>query len=446
MRLPASAPAGVALLVAAGCGSDGEPAATLTAVSPAEAYNDSAVAVSIAGGPFRPAYAIDTVSGEASVDAGAFAAFLSLAGAAGAKPARTPIGSLLWRDENTLAGTVPVGLAAGEYDVVVHDPRGNDALLPMGFTSLGPDTQPPVVSLSQPVADSAIAAGTAIVVALHADDGPGHLKSFTWQVSSASFGTRSGACGFAPGAGQAPCSFTFTAPEIPTLTEPLTVSADAADTAGNATHVEVEVRVALPPKLDTFTPTAGPANGMVQVALTGQNFVRGTQVMIGNVLLLPNGGVLDSVSTMHGSTPVHDPGVFPVVVRTGSATSGGFTYEFVAKPVLRAVSPASGPAAGGNPVIIAGDHFRDGGTTISFGLGAARVSLLSPSFVSANRIEGVVPAGAGTVSIFASDPIGGEVEMADAYTYLAPGAPDAAPGDGGAGDSAADGAAEGGGQ
>jgi hypothetical protein len=408
-----------------------------------EAYNDTAVDVSIAGGPFRPAYAIDTVSGQASLDAGAFAAFLSPASSAGAGSVRTPIGSLLWLGESKLAGTVPVGLPEGKYDLMVQDPRGNHALLPEGYSSLGPDSQPPVVSLSQPLADSAIAAGTQISVALHADDGPGHLMSFTWMVSSATFGAQSGACGFAPGAAQAPCSFTFVAPAIQTLTEPLTISADASDTAGNGTHVEVQIRVALAPVLNTFTPTAGPANGMIQVGLTGKNFVRGTQVLIGNVLLFPNGGVLDSPMAMHGFTPVHDPGVFPVIVRTGSAGAGGFTYEFVAKPVLRAVSPTSGPAAGGNPVVIVGDHFRNGPTTIWFGTNSSRMPLGNPTFVSANRLEGTAPAGvAGTVSIFASDPIGGDVELPDAYTYLPPGTFDA----GGGGDARDAGVGDGAGQ
>src|SRR4051812_10521197 len=126
MKVPARAPAAVALLAGVACSGSAEPAATLSEVAPKVAYNDAAVAVKIMGTPFRPAYALDTASGNAAVQPLAFTAFL----VPWAKDApRAPVDALVWNSTVELLGEIPPRLAAGVYDVELRDPRGNVATL-----------------------------------------------------------------------------------------------------------------------------------------------------------------------------------------------------------------------------------------------------------------------------------------------------------------------------
>ena len=73
-----------------------------------------------------------------------------------------------------------------------------------------------------------------------------------------------------------------------------------------------------------------------------------------------------------------------------SATrTGGFTYTAPVTPTLSAVSPVSGPAAGGTAVTLTGTNFA-AGATVTVG-GAAATSVV---VVSSTRITAVTPAGA----------------------------------------------------
>jgi hypothetical protein len=427
MRFPASGPAGVMLLLgaAAGC-AGGERPAAVTAVVPTEGYNDSAIDIAVQGGPFRPSYTIDTGSGHGSIDLGAFSAFISPSPSPSPSPSgasngvrQVAVASLTWRSQTELAGTLPASLPAGSYDLTVRDPRGQMVVLPNAFTSLGPDLQRPTVSVIQPADGSLVASETQVPVMLQAGDGLGHLMSVSWNVSSLSFG-QSGACALEGNPAQKTCGFSFLAPQLTTLTDMLILKADAVDTAGNsAVTAAIQIRVALPPQLSSFSPMSGMTRGGTVLTVIGDDFVPGTQVLIGGVVLNLTGGVPDSTTTIHRATPPHDPGSFPLVVRTGSAEVTGMSFLFVAPPVLRAVSPAGGPSQGGNAVAVVGDHFRYGETRILFGTSIdAGVPLQGAQPMSENRIDGFAPPGTGVVSIFASDPIGGDVELPRAYTYV----------------------------
>ena len=98
-------------------------------------------------------------------------------------------------------------------------------------------------------------------------------------------------------------------------------------------------------------------------------------------------------------------------------------FQFFAAPVVRTVSPNRGPLSGGSLVAVVGSHFRNGGgTTIWIGGN----ELVNPCFVSANWIEGFLPAAtdSGSVTIVAHDSIGGDGMLQGAFTYD-PGATDA---------------------
>src|SRR4051794_1295533 len=166
-----------------GCGASTEQHAVVIAISPASAFNDVAFPVSIAGDDrhaFRPVYRFDTMAAATQEEIGAFSAALTPAGGStmnGSAADSVALGGVTWRSATELAATVPAGIPAGAYDVVVIDPRGAPVQLDAGFHSLGPDTEPPAAHIERPVAGSLIAAGTTVTVTLVADDGGGFLAS-----------------------------------------------------------------------------------------------------------------------------------------------------------------------------------------------------------------------------------------------------------------------------
>jgi hypothetical protein len=161
---------------------------------------------------------------------------------------------------------------------------------------------------------------------------------------------------------------------------------------------------------------------MTTISVQGANFVAGsmqavgTQILIDGVPVDPNGGIVDSL-TIKGATPPHDPGVFPVVVRTGSAEVDAGTFEYIAPPRVLDIYPTSGAAGADTPLIIAGDHFRKE-THILFGKGSGGAALVCPTMVSEHRITGYAPRGSGTVIVSANDLTAGSVDGGVPFTYL----------------------------
>jgi hypothetical protein len=83
-------------------------------------------------------------------------------------------------------------------------------------------------------------------------------------------------------------------------------------------------------------------------------------------------------------------------------------------PTVSAISPASGPAAGGTTVTIIGSGFTND-SVVSFGSIAAR----NVTVVSDTQITVVSPAGSGTVDVTVTTPNGGTsaIVAADEFTY-----------------------------
>jgi hypothetical protein len=427
MRLFAGAALGVASLFAVACSSSNEPPVVVAAIRPAQAFNDADIEIVIEGGPFRPAYDIDTAGRSAVTQLGAFSAVLSPSSGVGA---RFAVDKLTWLSTSELAAELPKGLDEGPYDVQVRDPRGSVGIRANGFTSLGHDATPPKVSVLEPADGTVVNAGAEVPVAFRADDVPGRIKSMTWSVFDGIDYEVSGMCAVDPGVEAATCRFVFVAPKD-RQAELLTVHVEARDGVGNVAGAESKVVVALPPVATDAAPRQGPATGGTDVVVTGDHFVVGTQVLVDGVPLEPGGGLFLSPQQLKGRTPVHEPGVVPLAVRSGAREVAAGTFEFVGKPIVLAVSPTMGPLAGNIPVLIAGKNFRptkqDGtdGTTIEFGApDGPRTPLGCLDVVNSNRITGVLPPGAGAATIFARDPIGGESQLPLAFTYLGDETPD----------------------
>jgi hypothetical protein len=428
MKVVARARAGVALLVAGGCSGSSEPPVSVSAVVPSKAFNNAPVAVVIKGGPFRPAYTIDTGSGRTAIELSAFTANLL------STPAlRVPVDALTWRSTGELAGDFPAGLGIGTYDVEVRDPRGGITVLPAGFTSLGPDHAPPTITFTKPTLGDPEAADRPVSASVRADDGYGHLQALRWTVLQHNTPLTSGDCPIDLGSSQTTCSFTFVTPTPDQLIDTVTIRAEAQDTVGNDATADAVLRVALRPRIFSYGPGAGRAGGMTDVRVTGENFVDGTKMLFDGTSA--EAMVVESSTSLRGVTPFHEAASVPFTVRTGSFEIYGGEFEFVAAPRVRLIAPASGPLTGGTPVVIAGNDFRQQ-TEISFVTANEINPLGCPRVVSASRIEGVVPPGTGVATVYAYDPVAGMGEATVTFSYAGDPdggvpAPDCPTGDGG---------------
>jgi len=436
MKRPGCAALTAALFgTSSGCAPSGASDVTIVQVSPTAAFSDAAFSLAIVGLGFRPAYQVDVVSGSAANDTGGFAAFLTPPPGSGLP--RVDATGLAWQNINLLLAQFPSGIPAGVYGVGVHDPRGRDTVEPAAFTSLGPDLTAPTISIQAPASGTLFGAGAEVDVVFFADDGIGVVAALSWMASTAEV-TVSGSCPITTSSRPQVCRFSFTAPTAPNGLEALYVDAFAVDQAGNPASDRLVLALAPRPSVISVSPRIGSALGGEQIDVEGANFIvptgspdTGTQILMGGQPITTN--VVSSTQLL-GLSDGHDPGDVALSVSTGNAATPAGTFTFVAPAVVRLVNPATGPTAGGTPVAVVGDNFRDGGTTIWFGA----TPLVCPRFVSANRIEGWTPPGTGIAGVMARDPIVNGNVLPAGFSYLdgvdAGQDPDAgAPPDGGCG-------------
>jgi hypothetical protein len=143
------------------------------------------------------------------------------------------------------------------------------------------------------------------------------------------------------------------------------------------------------PTVTGVSPSSGSVGGGTFVTVTGTNFIPGATVEFG-----ANKATKVTVNGFPGTTLTC---YTPAGAGTGSVTvrvtnddlragqqSNAFTYA--AGPAITAVSPASGPIAGGTTVTLTGTGFA-GGDTVRFGATAAT----SVTIVSATQITCVTP-------------------------------------------------------
>jgi len=432
---PRSCAATVSLLgVMWGCSASTEATGSLTAIFPDVAYNDVPFTVQIYGMELRPAYAFDTMSATTAAEAGGYAVTLvSIAGGTMPMPLSVALESVAWKTPAEMGATVPAGVAAGAYDVVVTDPRGFSATLHQAFTSLGPDTEAPGLTINSPLPRSLIGALTTISVVVSADDGQGLVEWMDVTVSTAATATTPAytECRGTP-AHKKTCQLEFPAPVPADENDRLQIVARAGDTVGNeGPPLTATLRLSARPQVTGLTPGEGPTGGGTELVVQGKNFVVATDDSDGSQLLIDGVSIPATITSteIRAVTRPHDPGTAMVQVTTGSARSPARSFEFVAPPKVREVKPASGPLAGGTWIAVAGNHFREGTTSIFVG----GQNLLELQVVNANRIEGRVPPGAavGAVVVAADDLIGGAGSLASTFTYetAAPTPPDPPEGD-----------------
>jgi hypothetical protein len=420
MTVRACAAATASLFGAAwGCGTASDPIATVDKVSPEMAYNNAPTTLQIGGGPFRPAYDFDTTAGAANANAGGFSVTLTAVPASeSATPVPVQLARVSWLTIDALFATLPAAVPAGLYDVAVTDPRGGRTDLQGGFTSLGPDEDAPIVTIKAPKPGSIIGAETMVSVTITADDGSGRLASLTPTIRPE--GIAPGAiCPQAAGRSRATCRFEFTAPTPAGVTDTIFIEAEAVDSAGNPTSVSVPYRVARRPVLTDLSPAIGPAGGGTTIAVLGVDFVEPVAGSDGTQLLIDGHPVpvqTISATRITATTPSHDSGIATVTVSTGGAESLQMKYfQFVDRPLVRLVTPASGPLSGGTWIKVVGNNFRNPQTHITVGNNELRCAF----FEGPNRIVGKTPpvSAPGPVAVTATDDNGGSDTWIGVFTY-----------------------------
>jgi hypothetical protein len=181
----------------------------------------------------------------------------------------------------------------------------------------------------------------------------------------------------------------------------------------NFTYVTVAA-----PVITALSPTNnGPASGGNTVSICGTNLLYTTGVFFGTTAASSFAILLDDwvVAVAPAGT-----GATTVSVTNGTGASNTLPYTYnVAGPVVSTVCPTSGPAAGGNTVVINVFGFTNA-TAVTFGSKAATFTVVSKTVINAVVPPG--PSAGGKVSVVI---IGYQIAAATTYTYIAAPAPTA---------------------
>jgi YVTN family beta-propeller protein len=172
------------------------------------------------------------------------------------------------------------------------------------------------------------------------------------------------------------------------------------------------------PVVSAVSPGSGPLTAGTAVTITGTGLAGATAVRFGA------GNPAAIVSSTATSCTVVAPagvvGTVDVQVTTAGGTSGTSSadqYTYVAAPVVTAISPAAGPAAGGTTVTITGTGLARA-TAVTFGAGNPAAAISS----TATSCTAVAPAKtAGLVDVQVTTAGGtSATSSADQYAYVAP--------------------------
>ncbi|WP_067886854.1 IPT/TIG domain-containing protein [Nocardia vaccinii] len=162
------------------------------------------------------------------------------------------------------------------------------------------------------------------------------------------------------------------------------------------------------PALHSIDPGQGTTAGGTTVTLTGSGLTGVATVDFGTTPA--TSFTVDSDTQITAVSPA-GTGIVSVVVTGPGGTSGGIPFIYMVVPTITAISPTSGPAAGGNSVTITGTGFT-GPLTVQFGSTSTTFTI-----DSATQITAVAPRGsAGAVQITVTG--SGGPSNSVAYTYV----------------------------
>jgi hypothetical protein len=171
------------------------------------------------------------------------------------------------------------------------------------------------------------------------------------------------------------------------------------------------------PTVSAISPTSGPETGSNAVSITGTGFLAAAPTNAVKFGATAVTYTIDSDTQITATAPAGS-GIVDVTVTTpggSSAISASDRYTYIPAPAVTAVSPDSGPVAGGSTVVLTGTNFT-GATTVSFGGTPADDFTVD----SATRITAISPAGTGTVDVRVTTASGiSATTAADQFTYVA---------------------------
>jgi hypothetical protein len=298
------------------------------------------------------------------------------------------------------------------------------AALGNGFLELGPDGTAPTLTFAGPPPATQVAVGTIVRGSFQAADAPpGSLLDVGWSYYE-NDEVRAGArCPVPAGADHVECAFQVTLGKTLVAGDVVRIVADATDAAASRNHAEASLSLGVRdrPRVLALSPTSGGTAGGTDIIVSGTGFVAGSQAVLDDELLFPNGGILVDENTISGHVPAHAAGPALLVVRTPLGDAAGtplFTY--LPPPTITAITPDSGAAAGGTAVTISGANFN-AGTRVYFGASLDSAAPLAEPFLqNGASIIGRTPAGSGRTTVWACDGALGFTKLQDGFTWRTP--------------------------
>lgn len=163
-----------------------------------------------------------------------------------------------------------------------------------------------------------------------------------------------------------------------------------------------------PPTVTGIDPISGPTTGGTSVTVSGNALLTAESVTFGATPARPT-GVSDTQLTVT-VPPGTTAGPVPVSVTTAGGTARNLTYTYLDAPTVTALSPGSGPVAGGTPITITGTGLT---TTDQVTLGGVPVAfdVISDTTLTLQAPPG--PAGAASLTVTTS-----AGAATATYTYL----------------------------
>ncbi|HEX3355033.1 MAG TPA: IPT/TIG domain-containing protein [Terriglobales bacterium] len=364
----------VAKFVQLTAGGGGNPAPTLSGVSPASGTTAGGTAVTVSGTGFL-AGATLTFGGNAATN-------------------------VTVNSGTSITATTPAH-SAGAVNVVVTNTDSQNATLSQGFTYTAISNPPPTVTAISPNSAST-SGGTAVTVT-----GTGFLSGATLTLG----GTAATNVTVAN-------STTITAMTPAHSAGTVNVVVTNSDTQSGSlpqgfTYTSVSNP---PPTVTAISPISGTTAGGTAVTITGTGFLAGDMVNLGGTLAT-NTAVISS-TTMTATTPAHSAGAVSVVVTNAEEQNGtlpnGFTYiQPTPAPAIASIAPNSGTSSGGTAVTVTGTGFLTGAALTMGGTAASGVTVLNSTTITATT-----PAhAAGVVSVTVTNTDNQSGNLANGYTY-----------------------------
>jgi alpha-tubulin suppressor-like RCC1 family protein len=172
-----------------------------------------------------------------------------------------------------------------------------------------------------------------------------------------------------------------------------------------------------PPTVLKLSAKGGPATGGTTLTITGTELAGATEVDFGSVATTEL--TVTSNTSITVTSPANVGGTLNVkVVTAGGVSAASNKDDFKYTPGVTAVSPASGPVAGGTSVTVSGYGFIPGTTGTSFKFGKSKVTVAECTSTTSCTVTSPLSKTKGTVDVtVTSAKAKGTVDAGDEFTY-----------------------------